>query len=59
MLTRIEFPKNQPARSQSEKNKTRDDGNENDHPVLEVEAQNERCSTRKCKRPRAPIFRAE
>jgi hypothetical protein len=44
---------------QSENNKTRDDGNDNDHPVLEVDPQNGKVLDKKVQRPRAPIFRAE
>jgi hypothetical protein len=47
------------ARGQPEKKKTRDDGNDNDHPVLEVETQNGKVLDQKMQRPRAPIFRAE
>jgi hypothetical protein len=46
-----------PARCESDK--TRDDGDDNDHPVLEVEAQNGKVLDQKMQRPRAPIFRAE
>jgi hypothetical protein len=40
MLARIEFPKKSvsAAGSESEKNKTRDDGSDHEHPVLAVEA---------------------
>jgi hypothetical protein len=46
-----------PARCESDK--TRDDGSDNDHPVLEIEAQNGKVLDQKMQRPRAPIFRAE
>lgn len=46
------------AGCQNEKNKTRDEGHDKEHPVLAIEAEDGKVLDQEVQRPRAPIFRA-
>jgi hypothetical protein len=45
-----------PARRQSENNKPRDDGNDNEHPILAIEAQQGKVFDQKVQRPAPPFL---
>ncbi len=46
------------AGCQNEKNKTRDEGHDKEHPVLAIEAEDGKVLDQEVQRSRAPIFRA-